>query len=33
MSDEKLDATAADGELDQATLKKIDTICPPEKSA
>ncbi len=29
----KQNAAAADGELDQATLKKIDTICPPEKSA
>ncbi len=29
----KQNATAADGELDQATLKKIDAICPPGKSA
>jgi myo-inositol catabolism protein IolS len=27
----KQNAAAADGELDKATLKKIDTICPPEK--
>ena len=29
----KQNAAAADGELDQATLKKIDAICPPGKSA
>ena len=29
----KQNAAAADGELDQATLKKIDAICSPEKSA